>query len=297
MSQTKDDVRRLNESLKDVLLQRMPSPGSYPTAIPGFNLHRRDVSNQPENCINKPILAIALLATKRTLIGTEEYSYGAGNCIVAGVDMPNMSYMVDATPENPYIGMSLDLDSQLISQLSAQLPPSSISGSIRGTAVVPTDPEVLEAFSRMIELLDKPDEVPLLAPLILREIHLLLLLGPQGNLLKAVNTHGTHSNQVYRGINLLRDYYTEPLDVDSLAKQVNMATPTFRKHFKAVTGMSPTKYHKHLRLYEAQRLMLEDHKDATTAGYEVGYENLNQFNREYKRLFGDPPQRNVSQLR
>lgn len=149
----------------------------------------------------------------------------------------------------------------------------------------------------LLELLDKPPQTPLLAPITVRGIHLLLLLGPQGDFMKAINTHGTRSNRVFQGINWLRDNFAQPLDVDGLARKVNMAPPTFRKHFKAVTSMSPTQYHKHLRLYEAQRLMLENRKDATSAGYAVGYESLTQFNREYKRLFGDPPQRNVSQLR
>ena len=124
-----------------------------------------------------------------------------------------------------------------------------------------------------------------------------MLLGRQGELLKSINTHGTRGNQVVKGINWLRDHYMAPRDVDALARQVNMAAPTFRKHFKTVTTMSPTQYHKHLRLYEAQRLMLEDRSDATSAGYAVGYESLTQFNREYKRLFGAPPRRNVSRLR
>jgi len=234
------------------------------------------------------------------------------------VDMPNMSYLTEASPEKPYLVISLDLDTHLISQLAVQIPPPKApNDSFSGTIVAPTDPEVLKAFHRLVELLDKPDQIPLLAPIILRDVHLLLLLGPQGGLLKTINTHGTQSNQVFQGINWLRDHFMDPtqsnqvfqginwlrdhfmdpLDVDDLAKKVNMAPPTFRKHFKAVTSMSPTQYLKHMRLYEAQRLILENEKDASGAGYAVGYESLTQFNREYKRLFGDPPQRNVSQLR
>ncbi len=301
MSKLKDEneVERVNALLKAALTRRMAAPGDYPTPIPGFILHRRDETNKPENCFNRPILAVTVQGSKRTVVGNEEYRYGAGNSLLAGVDMPNMSYLTEASPEKPYLVMSLDLDSHMTAQLAAQIPSSSrkAGDSFKGTAVTPTDPEVLKAFLRLLELLDKPEQIPVLSPLIMREIHLRLLLGPQGELLKAINTQGTHSNQVFRGINWLRDNFREPLDVDALARQVNMAPPTFRKHFKTVTSMSPTQYHKHLRLYEAQRLMLEDNEDATRAGYAVGYESLTQFNREYKRLFGEPPIRNVSQLR
>lgn len=298
MSQDKDNTDIIYARLREALLRRMPEQCDYPTPVPGFVLHRRDVINNPENCFNKPILAVTIQGSKRTVVGNEEYRYGAGNCLVAGVDMPNMSYITDASPEKPYLVISLDLDSNLTSQLAAQVPPSKTQpGSFSGAMVAPTDPEILKACLRLVELLDKPEQIPLLAPITVQDIHLMLLLGPQGGLLKTINTTGTQSNQVFQGINWLRDNFMQPLDVDELAKKVNMAPPTFRKHFKAVTTMSPTQYLKHLRLYEAQRLMLENAKDASSAGYAVGYESLTQFNREYKRLFGDPPQRNVSHLR
>ena len=298
MSAMHDDIDRTLVALKDILLSRLSGPGDYPTSIPGFVLHRRDVPNKPENCFNRPILAVTIQGSKRTVVGNEEFRYGAGHCLLAGVDMPNMSYLTDASPEKPYLVISLDLDSHLISRLAAQIPSSGTrKASSSGAAVMPTDPEVLKTFRRMVELLDRPEQIPLLAPILLQEVHLLLLLGPQGELLKSLNTHGTQSNQVFQGINWLRDNYRQTLDVDALAGRMNMASSTFRKHFKAVTSMSPTQYHKHLRLYEAQRIMLEERSDATRAGYAVGYESLTQFNREYKRLFGEPPQRNISQLR
>lgn len=283
--------------LRERLLQRMPTPGNYPTPLPGVMTNRRDTVNKPENCWNKPILAVTVQGSKRVIVGAEEYRYGVGNCLLAGVDMPNLSYLTEASPQKPYLVICMELDSHLTAHLAAQIPPVKSRASLKGAAVMPTDPEILQALVRLFDLLDAPEQIPVLAPIIIREIHLLLLLGPQGELLKSLNTHGTRSNQVFQGINWLRDNFLQPLDVDNLARRVNMAPPTFRKHFKAVTTMSPTQYHKHLRLYEAQRRMLEDREDASKAGYAVGYESLTQFNREYKRLFGDPPQRNVAALR
>lgn len=299
MNELKDGAGagRTDALLREMCLRRMPAPGDYPTPVPGFVLHRRDEPHKPENCFNRPILAVTVQGAKRTVVGGEEYRYGAGHCLLAGVDMPNMSHITDASPERPYLVLSLDLDSHLTARLAAGLPPARAREALKSSAVSPTDPEVLRAFLRLMELLDRPEHIPVLAPITLREIHLRLLLGPQGELLRALNTQGTKSNQVFQGINWLRDNVKAPLDVDALARRLNMAPPTFRKHFKAVTGMSPGAYHKHLRLYEAQRLMLVEAADAARAAYAVGYENLPQFYREYKRLFGAPPARDARRLR
>ncbi len=291
------DMAKDTALLVSMLMQRLPHHGDFHTDIPELVLHRRDIVQKPENCFNKPTLAVTVQGAKRTVVGNEEYRYGAGNSLLAGVDMPSMSYITEASAEKPYLVLALTLDSHLTAQLAAQLPATQTQSTVKkGTAVSPTDPEILKAFLRLMELLDKPEQIPVLAPIILREIHLRLLLGPMGGVLKSLNTQGTQSNQVFQGINWLRENFQEPLNVEALARFVNMAPPTFRKHFKAVTTMSPTQYHKHLRLYEAQRRMLEQHEDATSAGYAVGYESLTQFNREYKRLFGEPPARNVSHL-
>lgn len=292
------ETGRITARLRDLILERMPEPGDYPTAVQGFVLHRRDVPHMPENCFHKPILAITVQGAKRTVTGGEEYRYGEGHSLLAGVDMPSMSYITDASPQKPYLVVSLELDQQTTSGLVAQLPPRQTrEDSLKGSAVSPTDPEILKAFLRLAELLNQPEHIPVLAPLILQEIHLRLLLGAQGALLRALSTQGTRSNRVFQGINWLRENFRQPLDVDALAVRVHMAPSTFRKHFKLVTSMSPTAYHKHLQLYDAQRLMVEGKADATRAAHAVGYESLSQFNREYKRLFGTSPAKDARALR
>lgn len=286
------------EQLKQLVVQHTATPGDVNTPVAGLVLHRRDHPNKPENCFTCPIVALTLQGQKRTMVGSEEYRYGAGYSLLAGIDLPTMSYTTHATPEEPYLVISLELDLQLISQLTIQMPKDIPSDEMhQGAAVIKTPPEQIHAFTRLLKLLDTPEQIPVLGPVILKEIHLQLLLGEQGGLLRALNTQGTRSNQVMNSINWLRENYRAPLDVDELASHAFLATSTYRKHFKEITTMSPTEYHKHLRLYEAQRLMLEEDQDATTAGYAVGYESLSQFSREYKRLFGEPPQRSVSQLR
>ena len=227
---------------------------------------------------------------KRSIIGSEEYRYGENHCLVAGVDIPSLNYVTVASPEHPFLGVSLNLDKYLTTQLAAEIPPSFRlgNGSHKGISVAEVDPDVLDAFLRLAELHEKPEQVTVLAPMIIREIHYRLLIGPQGERLRMVNTIGTQSNQIARTITWLRDNYKEPLQVDELARKVNMATSTFHRHFREVTTLSPLQFQKRLRLYEAQRLMLAEDEDATMAALAVGYESPTQFNREYKRLFGDP---------
>ncbi len=285
--------------LKEKLLRWMPGTGDYPTAIEGLAIHRRDEANQPENCFYKPLVAVIVQGFKRSIIGSREYRYGENHCLVSGVDMPSVNYVTAASPEQPFLAVSLDLDRYLTTQLAAEIPPSSRLGncSYKGMAVADVDPDVLDAFLRLAELLEKPEQIPVLAPMIIREIHYRLLIGPQGERLRVVNTLGTQSNQIAKTITWLRDNFKEPLQVDDLARKVNMATSTFHRHFREVTTLSPLQFQKRLRLYEAQRLMLAENEDAVIAALAVGYESPTQFNREYKRLFGEPPHRHVSQLR
>ena len=157
--------------------------------------------------------------------------------------------------------------------------------------------ELLETFRRLVNLLDTPSRIAVLAPLILREIHFYLLSGSQGGCLRLFNTQGTQANTIARAVSWLRENYALPFRMEELARRVNMAPSTFNRHFRQVTSLSPLQFQKRLRLYEAERLMLQEGKDAGTAALMVGYESASQFNREYKRQFGDPPRRDVIQKR
>ena len=292
-------LARTNNLLKEKLLRWMPATGDYPTAIEGLTIFRRDEANQSENCFYKPLVGVIVQGFKRSIIGSEEYRYGENHCLITGVDVPSVNYVTAASPEQPFLAVSLNLDKYLITQLAAEIPPSSRlgNGSYKGIAVAAVDPDVLDAFLRLAELLEKPEQIPVLAPMIIREIHYRLLIGPQGERLRMVNTLGTQSNQIAKTITWLRDNYKGHLQVDELAKKVNMATSTFHRHFREVTTLTPLQFQKRLRLYEAQRMMLAENEDAAMAALAVGYESPTQFNREYKRLFGEPPHRHVSRLK
>ena len=216
-----------------------------------------------------------------------------------GWDLPSANHVLVASPEKPFLAVTLDLDKYLITKLAAEIPPSSrIANDVyKGVDLAEVDPYVLDAFLRLIELLDKPEHIPVLAPMIIREIHYRLLIGPQGNRLRLFNTFGTQSNQIARTITWLRTNYKAPLRVDELAQKANMATSTFHRHFRQVTTISPLQFQKYFRLYEAQRLMLMEDEDVSVAAMAVGYESPTQFNREYKRMFGESPHRHVNRLR
>jgi len=285
--------------LRQRVLSRMPQAGDFPTAIGGLTMYRRDEASKIENCFYKPIILKIVQGRKRVLVGKDEFAYGEDDLLIAGLDMPAASGIVDASAERPCLSMVVDLDQNLIAQLALEVPPATIEpkASVLGLVVQRTEPEIQDAFLRLEELLDKPQQIPILAPMIIREIHYRVLTGPSGSLLRSFHTIGSQSNQVARAITWLRVNFKESVQVEDLAEKVNMAPSTFHRRFKEVTTLSPLQYQKSLRLHEAKRLMLVSHLDAGRACEAVGYESLTQFNREYKRFFGEPPRRNVVRLR
>ena len=297
--QDRMEVVRVNSLLKEKILHWLPKPGKLQTEINGLVLYHRTEVNQSENVFGRPCVGVIVQGNKCSVIGAQEYRYGAGQCCVAGVDMPSAFYVINPSAEVPFLSMGLDLDRYLITRLTSELAPQTAGGNgpCRGVSIETADPDLLGAFLRLLTLLDKPEQIPFLAPMIVQEIHYILLMGPQGENLRKLNTLGSQSNQIAQAIFWLRENYRQSFQVDSLARQVNMATSTFHRHFKEVTGLSPLQFHKRLRLYEAQRLMLVENEAASSAGFAVGYESITQFNREYKRLFGEPPHRDLNRRR
>lgn len=295
----REDVMKINAALKEKLLQLMDKPGNYQTSVENLMLSRRDSADCSEKCFEKPLAAIVVQGNKRSFFGTREYHYSENQCLVAGVDMPSFFGAMDASPEKPFLSLSLYLDRKLITELSMDMAQETRAKDIecQGVAVADATPDLLEGFLRLMTLLDKPEQISIRAPLVIRELHYLLLLSPHGGILRQLNTLGTQNNQVVRAIAWLRQNLTRPVRVETLAHEVNMSTSSLHRHFKSITGYSPLQYHKQLRLYEAQRLMLTENERAANAALAVGYESVTQFNREYKRLFGEPPHRDISRRR
>ena len=289
----------LNDSLKEKLLKWLPEQSRLETPIPGLALTRHDENTSAIRCFYTPMIALVVQGFKRSMIGDHEANYGELHCVTVGIDMPGVFHITDASPQAPFLSLSVKLDRRIITQLITEVPSivTAQEGEVTPIVVDEAGKDLLQVFSRLVELLDTPSRIPVLAPMIIREIHYYLLCGSHGKCLRLFNTNGTQANQIAQAISWLRENYTSPLRMEELARYVNMAPSTFNRHFKEVTSLSPLQFQKRLRLYEAERLMLLEGKDAGTAALMVGYESGSQFNREYKRQFGAPPRKDIAKKR
>jgi len=269
------------------------------TAVPGLALWRRTQPTQPASGMYEPSICLIAQGAKRVLLGDDTYVYDVHHFLITSVDLPTVWQIIDASREKPCLGLVLKLDLREISQLmvDSHLPPPPAQQSSRGMATGEVTLPLLTAFQRMLDLLAEPKDIPVLAPIIQREISYRLLVGDQGARLRQMALAGSQSHQIARAIDWLKGNFTRPLRIDDLAVQVNMSTSTFHHHFRALTAMSPLQYQKWLRLNEARRLMLTERLDAASAAFQVGYESSSQFSREYSRLFGAPPLRDITNLR
>jgi AraC-like DNA-binding protein len=269
------------------------------TAIPGLTIYRRDEPSKPTGIMYEPRICVVAQGAKRVMLGDEAFVYDAQHFLITSVDLPTFVQIIKASPEKPCLGLILKLDQREISQLmvDSNLPAPRPQQSSRGMATGKVTLPLLSTFQRLIDLLDEPKDIPILAPIIEREIFYRLLVSEQGARLRQIASAGSQSQQIARAIDWLKSNFTQPLRIDDLAAQVNMSTSTFHHHFRSVTAMSPLQYQKWLRLNEARRLLLTENQDATTAAFQVGYESPSQFSREYSRLFGAPPLRDITSLR
>jgi len=247
----------------------------------------------------EPSICLIAQGAKRVLLGDDTYVYDVHHFLITAVDLPTVVQVIKASREKPCLSLLLKLDQREISQLmvDSNLPPPRAQESSRGMAIGEVTLPLLTAFQRLIDLLAEPKDIPILAPIIQREIFYRLLVGDQGARLRQMASAGSHSHQIAQAIDWLKSHYTLPLRIDDLAARVYMSTSAFHHHFRRLTAMSPLQFQKWLRLNEARRLMLTEHLNATTAAFQVGYESPSQFNREYRRFFDEPPLRDITYLR
>ena len=290
------------ESLRNALANRIArwtvDGNRAPSAIPTLSLHRRETPSEPISYIHEPSICLIAQGAKRVLLGEEIYLYDANHFLITSVGLPVAAQVIEASRERPYLGLKLSLDHQAIAELmmDSSLPPPRTKQANRAMAVGDVSLPLLNAFLRLIDLLDQPEEIPILAPLIEREIYYRLLVSDQGLRLRQIVEAGSQSQQIARAIEWLKENFTRQLRVDELAAYASMSTSSLHHHFRSLTAMSPLQFQKWLRLQEARRLMLTEHEDAATAALRVGYESPSQFSREYSRLFGAPPLRDIRSL-
>ncbi|MFO0928755.1 MAG: AraC family transcriptional regulator [Gemmataceae bacterium] len=272
--------------------------GVYQSAVPDLMLSRRSACSDLTAAVYEPCLCIVAQGAKQVILEGEAYRYDPAQSLLVSVDLPVTARVVEASPERPCLLVRIALHSAAVGELLADGTVALPSGPAgRGLAVTPVDLPLLDAVARLVALLDAPQDIGTLAPLVLREITYRLLTGPQGARLRQIASAGAPAQRIARAIRWLRDHFADPLQVEALARQVGMSPSAFHLHFKGVTAMSPLQYQKRLRLQEARRLMLGAGLDAAEAAFRVGYESPSQFSREYRRLFGAPPRRDVAALR
>lgn len=268
------------------------------TSIPGLVLHRWQTPTPPTSYMMAPSICLIGQGRKRLLLGDETYVYDSHRFLITSVDLPVVTQIIEASPDEPYLGLTLEIDLRLLTQLivDQDVPSSRASGERRGIAVSDISPPLLNAFNRLIDLLHSPDDIPALAPLVQQEIFYRLLKSEQAFLLREITTAGNHGYQISLAIDWLKENFSKPVKVEELASKASLSPSAFHNHFRAVTSMTPIQYQKRMRLTEARRLMLTERMDASRAAFEVGYESPSQFSREYSRQFGAPPMRDIQNL-
>ncbi|MEH2421476.1 MAG: AraC family transcriptional regulator [Nostoc sp.] len=264
-------------------------------------LHLKRSSSPMEFCHGVSIPAFCVIAqgSKEVLLGDHRYQYDPMHYLLATVELPIVSQILEASKQKPYLSVRLDLDPVLVGSVmvEAGYPSAQRSASVKAIDVSPLDANLLDAVVRLVRLLDSPTEAHVLAPLIKREIIYRLLVGEQGARLRHIAVLSGYTHHIALAVERLRKDFNQPLRIESIARELGMSVSGFHHHFKSVTALSPLQFQKQLRLQEARRLMLGQNLDATSAAYRVGYDDASHFNREYKRLFGTPPIRDVVRLR
>jgi AraC-like DNA-binding protein len=281
------------------IVARYANEDAIESPIDGLFIVKRSSPTLPLHAHQKPSFWLVAQGRKCVTIGEEELHYGVGDCLLVALDMPVTSRITHATPEQPHLCVGVEIDpgrlAELMSRLPAEVAASPEGG--RGVSVNPASPQLLDATLRFLRLLDRPKDVAALAPLIEQEILYHLLSGKCGARLLHIALAEGHGHRVTRAVAWLREHFAQTLRIEALADHVGMSESSLHHHFKAVTGMTPMQYQKQLRLYEARRLMLVEGLDVGEAGYTVGYQSPSQFSREYRRLYGLSPGRDLELLR
>lgn len=285
-------------SLRDLAAcidRRSASEGIVGTELPRLSLYRISRPHAPLHVVYEPTICVVAQGRKQAIHGRRRYVYDTDHCLIVSVDMPLRSQVLEASPHRPFLAALLSLDIATVNDLAMDADPAAeASEPMAAIALSVMDADLLDAWVRLLRTLDAPRDQRILAPLVERELLYRLLQGPQGAHIGAL---ARARHPIYRAIGAIRREYREALRVEDLIGETHLSRSTFHRQFKAVTGMSPLQYQKHLRLREARRLMLTESLQASDAGFEVGYESASQFSREYRRLFGAPPARDVAAVR
>jgi AraC-like DNA-binding protein len=286
--------------LAERIAHAVPRDGKV-EAQPGLVFTRLSAPTGPEYAVLEPWVCMIAQGAKVVLVGDESFPYDPAHYIVTTLGVPATGRVVEASKERPYLGLRVSLDPAMVTSVMVEsgvgVDSRGEGVGVKGVGVSPLDAALLDATVRLVRLIDRPDDYRVLAPLVVREIVYRMLTGPQCGRLRHLAKLGGQTHRMVRAVEKLRRDFAQPLRIEDVAGELGMSVSGFHAHFKAVTGMSPLQFQKHLRLQEARRLMLSEALDAGEAGFRVGYEDQSHFSRDYKRHFGEPPMRDVERLR
>ena len=292
-------VQSNREELLERMARALPEDG-WIEALDGLFLAHMAKPMESPLALYRPAFCFVAQGAKQVLVGGEVLRYDPGHYLLFTVDLPVIFRVEEASKEQPYFGLRLDLAPALVASVMMEAGAQTRKGdaSIKAIGVNSVDPDLLDAVVRLVRLVDKPGEQRILAPLIKREIVYRLLAGGEGARLgHCLASSAGETRRISRAIGRVREHYNEPLKIEEIARELGMSVSGFHHHFKSVTSMSPLQFQKQIRLQEARRLMLGEELDAASAGHRVGYEDPAYFSRDYKKLFGAPPQRDIARLR
>lgn len=289
------------ERLARILAGNCRNDGVTETDVPRVHILRSVTPTEAVPILHKPAVCFVAQGRKQTTLADQAYLYEPMKFLIVSVDLPIAGQILEASPETPYLCLRLDLEPAAIADVITAAVPGGLRNEEpqRGIAVSDVPTQLLDAVVRLAELLEsgRESDRAVLAPLAEREILYRLLLGEQGDRLRQIAMAESKLNQINRAITIIKNQYDRALKIEDVAAQVHMSVSSFHQHFKTVTAMSPLQYQKQVRLQEARRLMIAQALDAASAGFSVGYESPSQFSREYARMFGLPPKKDVEKMK
>ena len=289
----------LKQTIIDAMDARGSGDGVFVTPVDGLSLSRVSQPVMPHHRIYKPTICVVVQGGKQIMTGDQVIDYRAAQMLVVTVERPASGAIVDASPDRPYIGLNIDFDTAVMREVmeTMESPPKPRGDSVSGVFVQEFDAAIADCIRRLVGLISQPKAIPVLYPAIMRELCYWLLSGPNGSEICKLALPASHTRRMTDAIHLLRDSYAEPIRIEQLAAIARMSPSSFHQHFKVLTSMTPLQYQKNLRLLEARRLMVADGANVQSAAYRVGYESASQFSREYVRMFGAPPKRDVIDIK
>ncbi|HQR36672.1 MAG TPA: AraC family transcriptional regulator [Blastocatellia bacterium] len=301
---SKETIREMQraQSIREELVERMakalPQDGVL-DILPSFRIARSSKPTEPVHSIFQPAFCFVAQGRKEAMLGDEVFRYDSGHYLIYTVELPLTFQVKEASEERPYLGFRLNLDSAIVASVMMEsgIEPKKGHASLKAMDVSTMNANLLDAAARLVRLVEDPVECKVLAPLVIKEIVFRLLMGGQGARLSHLLALAGDTRRISKAIGYLRENFDQAVRMDEIAQELGMSVSSFHHHFKSVTAMSPLQFQKQIRLQEARRLMLGEDLDAASAGFRVGYEDPAYFSREYKKLFGAPPQRDIAQLR